>query len=86
MRVFPKGLLFVLLAGAALLPMAITLVVATSFLFAGLHDVAVAKALNGVALGLGLFWVLNLVALVLSLSLDAIAKPDSAAEQHVEEE
>ena len=80
MRVVPKGLLFVLVAAATLLPIAITLVIATSFLFAGFQDAAVVRVLNGVALTAGLLWVLDLVGLVVLLSLDSLVRTDTSAE------
>lgn len=85
MHVVPKGLLFVLVAAATLLPIAITLVIATSFLFAGFQDTAVVRVLNGVALTAGLLWILVLVGLVVLLSLDSLARPDTTAEPGDEE-
>ena len=70
----PRGFLWALLAAAVLLPIAVMLLVATSLLFAGLQDVAVARALNGGAFVLGLLWVLDLVALVLALTVEAISR------------
>ena len=51
----------------ALLPVAITLVVATGYLFSALQDNAVARALNAVGLALGLLWLVILTALIVLL-------------------
>jgi hypothetical protein len=74
-----------LVAGAVLLPVGVTLVIATGFLFSGLQDFAAARLLNGVALALGLFWVTDLVALVLLLGLDAAERAE-AEDDHIEEQ
>lgn len=84
--VVSRGVLGVLLAGAVLLPIAILLVVATSFVFAGLQDAVAARALNAGAFVLGLLWILDLVALVLALAVDAVARQHSAAERRSDEE
>lgn len=73
----PKGTLVAVAGGAALLPVAISVVLATGFLFASLEDAVAARILNGVALGLGLLWVVDLIALVLLLGFDAAARSDT---------
>lgn len=76
----PKGTLVALVGGAALLPVAISVVLATGFLFASLQDAVAARILNGVALGLGLLWVIDLIGLVLLLGFDAAARSAAAGD------
>lgn len=73
-----KGLIIALMAAAVLLPVAVTLVVATGFLFAAFNDATGAHALFAIALACGLLWALDLVALLLVLSLDTAARKDAA--------
>jgi uncharacterized membrane protein len=74
--VAPKGVLIGLASAAVLLPVAVTLVVATGALLAGLHDAAAARVFSGVALALGLVWAIDLVALVVMLGFDAARRAD----------
>ncbi|HET6879327.1 MAG TPA: hypothetical protein VFI31_04200, partial [Pirellulales bacterium] len=74
--VVPKGVLIGLASGAVLLPVAITLVLATGFLFAGLQDTGAARVLNGVGLALGLTWAIDLIALVIMLGFDAARRAE----------
>jgi len=82
--VLPKACLTILVAGAILLPIAITLVAATAFLFNGLQDLGMARVLNGVAIGLGLLWTLDLAALTVVLGIDALMR--AGGERDVDEE
>ncbi|HVX15209.1 MAG TPA: hypothetical protein VHC22_28710 [Pirellulales bacterium] len=75
-----------IVACAVLLPVAITLVLATGFLFAGLQDMAAARLLNGFGLGLGLLWLIDLVGLVLLLGFEAAGRAEAEREDHVDEE
>jgi len=84
--VVPRGALIALLGLATLLPIAIVLVVGTALLFAGLNDPAVARALNGVALALGLFWILCLIGLTIALALDALGRKDATQEERIGDE
>lgn len=59
------------MGAVVLLPVAVTLVVATGFLFSALQDTAGARALFAVALACGLSWAISLVGLVLILGFDA---------------
>lgn len=68
-----------LMAAAVLLPVAVTLVVAAGFLFAGFHDAVGARALFAVALACGLLWAIALVALLLLLGFDSAVKRDTDA-------
>ena len=82
----PRGALLALLGLATLLPIAIVLVVGTSLLFSGLNDLAAARVLSGVALALGLLWVLCLIGLTVALALDALGRKDAADEERIREE
>jgi hypothetical protein len=79
--VVPRGALIALLGLTTLLPIAIVLVVGTSLLLSGLHDAAAARALNGVALALGLFWILCLIGLTIALAFDALGRREGAADE-----
>lgn len=81
-----KGIIVALTGAAVLLPVAITLVVATGFLFAAVQDAAGARALFAVALVCGLLWAMNLVGLVLMLGFDAAARSDTREENSGAEE
>ena len=85
-NVAPKGLLFGLVAAAVLLPVAVTLVLATGFLFTALQDPGAARLLNGVALALGLLWLVDLVALVLLLGFEAGGRAEIGPDQPIDEE
>jgi hypothetical protein len=84
--VVPRGALLALLGLATLLPIAIVLVVGTSLLFSGLNDPVAARALSGVALALGLLWVLGLIGLTIALALDVLARKEGAHEERIGDE
>ncbi|MGH7136623.1 MAG: hypothetical protein ACREHD_12850 [Pirellulales bacterium] len=84
--VISKGTLIAIAGGAALLPVAISVVLATGFLFASLQDLVAARILNGIALGLGLLWVIDLIALVVLLGFDAAARSDAGGEVESDEQ
>lgn len=73
-----RGALVALLCLTTLLPIAIVLVVGTAALFAALNDLGAARALNGVAVALGLAWILSLVGLTIAMALDTLARRDRA--------
>lgn len=77
---FPRTWLTTLLAGAVLLPMAITLDIATAGLFYGLQDLSMARALVGIGVGLGLVWALDLAALTVVVGADALARGNEVDE------
>lgn len=81
----PRGALVALLGVAVLLPIAIVLSMGTSLLFAGLNDAAVARVMNGVALALGLVWLLSLIALTLVLSIYAIYRDNTTHGEQLDE-
>ncbi len=72
-RVIPKPLLARLLVGLLLLPIAIMLTVALAALLSAMQDAAGANFLNRAALGMGIVWVLGLVALLLALAANSLA-------------
>ena len=82
----PRSCLLALVGGAVLLPVAITLVLATGFVFAGMQDPGAARVLNGIALALGLLWVLDLVAMVMLLGFEAARRAEIESERDLEEE
>lgn len=72
-RVIPKPLLARLFVGLLLMPIAIMLMVALAALLSAMQDAAGAFFLNRAALGLGIVWVLGLVALLLALAANTLA-------------
>jgi hypothetical protein len=71
--VIPKPVLARLLVGLLLLPIAIVLTVALAALLSAMQDAAGASFLNRAALGMGIVWVLGLVALLLALAANTLA-------------
>jgi hypothetical protein len=71
---------------ATLLPVAIVLVVGTSLLLAGLNDAAAARVLNGVALALGLVWIVCLIGLTIALTIDALGRRETGPEDRTGDE
>jgi hypothetical protein len=61
-----------LLIGVLLLPLAIVLAVAVAGLLSAMNDAAGAYVMNRLALGLGIVWVLGLIALLLALAVNSL--------------
>jgi hypothetical protein len=61
--VISRRILLVLIMAACVLPVAIVVVVAVGRLLAAMDDAAGARALDGVALALGILWIVDLVCL-----------------------
>lgn len=68
-----KRTLLLLVAGALFVPMAIVLVLAVATLLGAMQDAAGQFALKRVALGLGMLWALDLIALVVIMAIGALA-------------
>jgi hypothetical protein len=73
--VFSKAL-YPLLVAALLLPVTICVVVALAALLAAMRDSLGGTALRYVALGGGVLWVVDLIAIVLLQAIDALNRPD----------
>jgi len=71
--VIGKRTLLLLVAGALFVPMAIVLVLAVATLLGAMQDAAGQFALKRVALGLGMLWALDLIALVVVMAIGALA-------------
>ena len=71
-----RKVLLILVAAGAMLPIAIAVVVAVGRLLAAMQDSAGAAVLERVALGLGILWALNLIALVMALALERLEPPN----------
>jgi hypothetical protein len=71
--VIGKRTLLLLVAGALFVPMAIVLVLAVATLLGAMQDAAGQFALKRVALGLGMLWALDLIALVVVMAIDALS-------------
>ncbi len=68
-----KRTLLLLVAGALFLPIAIVLLLAVALLLGAMQDEAGQYALKRVALGLGVFWALDLIGLLIVVALQALA-------------
>jgi hypothetical protein len=69
-----RRVIVLLLGGALFLPIAIALIVTVARLLAALGDAAGALAFDRLGLGLGVTWVLSLIALVVCLALQTLAR------------
>ena len=74
-----RRVLLVLVMAACVLPVAITVVVAVGRLLGAMNDAAGASALDGVALALGIAWIVGLVCLVVALAINSLGPPDGPA-------
>jgi hypothetical protein len=74
--IVPRSVLIALVAAALLLPVAICVVVGVSGLLAAMGDAAGGAVLQRIALGCGILWGVNLVALVVVLAIGAIRGPN----------
>ena len=70
-----RKVLLVLVAAAAILPMAIAVIVAVGRLLAAMQDAAGAAVLDRVALALGILWAVNVISLVMALALERLGPP-----------
>jgi hypothetical protein len=69
-----RRIIVLLLGGTLFLPIAIVLIVTVARLLAALGDAAGASAFDRLGLGLGVTWVLALIALVVCLALQTLAR------------
>ena len=67
-----KRTLLLLVAGALFVPMAIVLVLTVATLLGAMQDAVGQFALKRVALGLGIIWALDLIALVVVMAIGAL--------------
>lgn len=75
-----RRLLAPLLIGALLLPIVILVLVGLARLFAAMGDERGATAVDYVALGVAVVWVVDLIALVLAQALHLLQAPDEPDE------
>lgn len=66
----------VLIISVILLPVGMTFLFVSGRLFHWFGDAFAATIFDGIALGLGFFWLLTLVALILSVALSSLVKDD----------
>ena len=76
----PRSLLLKLLGGLVVLPIALVIVLVVGRLLAAMGDAQAAHWLDGIALFGGIVWVVDLVAVVLVLGLQALAPSDEVEE------
>jgi hypothetical protein len=72
-----KRTLLLLVAGALFLPIAIVLLLAVALLLGAMQDEAGQFALNRIALGLGVFWALDLIGLLIVVALESLVDDDN---------
>jgi hypothetical protein len=79
-RIAP-GVTIALVAVALLLPIALIVILGTGALLGSMGDPTAGRVLNWVGLGLGLVWLVNLVALlILQALVSLVAPPDDHSE------
>jgi hypothetical protein len=68
----PKWIVFVLISGTLLLPMAITVILGVGHLLSTMGDTAGGGVLGRIALALGILWGLDLIVLVVILAVQSL--------------
>ena len=79
-KVVPRVIVLLLLVGALILPVAISVLFGLAKLLAAMGDALGAAALDRVALAAGVLWVLDLVALVVVQTIESLLAEDSRNE------
>ncbi len=77
----PQRAILALLAGTILLPITICVVLGVASLLSAMGDLAGGGVLQRVALACGIFWVVDLLCLILVLAIQAVTdhdKPDDS--------
>ncbi len=77
----PHQIIALAIAGAIIIPIAICLFLAVAALLSAMGDASGAGALRWVGLVCGIFWVLDLILLVMALALNALSERDDK-DQH----
>jgi len=72
----PKAVVLLLLVGALILPVAISVLFGLAKLLVAMDDPSGGEALSWIALAAGVFWVLDLVSLVIVLAIHSLASDD----------
>ncbi len=72
-RIVPRVIVLLLLVGALILPVAISVLFGLAKLLAAMGDSLGAAALDWVALAAGVLWVLDLVALVVVQTIESLS-------------
>lgn len=75
-KLVPPRIITWLIAGAAVLPIAICVILGVAALLGEMGDPPEGSPLKWVALGVGILWVVDLICLVLALGLNALADTD----------
>ena len=85
-RLVPLSVVALLLAGALMLPVAISILFGLGALLAAMGDSAGGTALGWIALVLGVFWVLDLVCLILVQAINSLGHEDRQKHQGQEDQ
>lgn len=75
-RLVSPRILWLLIAGAAVLPIAICVILAVAALLGEMGEPPEASPLKWVALGVGILWVVDLICLVLAQGLNSLTDGD----------
>ena len=75
-RLVPTWIIRLLTAGVAVLPIAICVILAVAALLGRMGDPPEKSPLMGVALAVGILWVIDLICLVLAQALNSLADSD----------
>lgn len=80
----PRGLLFLLLAGTLVLPMAVCVVLLLSALLGAMGDAAGAQVLVYIGWAIGAIWSISVIGLIVALAIQSLGLRDSS-EDHLDE-
>lgn len=81
----PRRLVFALIVGSLVLPIALALVLATGRMLEAMGDHAGGRVLDRISLGLGLVWAIDLVSLVTALGVRSLDADGGARDDHLDE-
>jgi ABC-type transport system involved in multi-copper enzyme maturation permease subunit len=75
-KLVPLWIIRLLIAGLVVLPIAICVILAVAALLGEMGEPPERSPLRSVALGVGIFWVVDLICLVLAQGLNSLANSD----------
>lgn len=73
----PRRIIALLIAGAIVFPIAICLIIAVSSLLVTMSDQLGGRVLLWIALGCGIVWILDLILLILSISINLLTQSNN---------
>lgn len=75
-QLVPRWIIRLVVAGALVLPIAICVILAVSLLLGAMDDPLGGNVLKYIALGVGIFWAVDLICLVLVQALNSLTDTD----------